>query len=449
MRRFVAAVVAFMMLACLGMALAGCDRYEPQSNEGDALRYYNDKYHANAKVTDSHALGNYALFGYNYGGMEYVMSDGASVVYIDAEGFFRDNRQSAEIEQAAKAFAEQKLAAIDGAVVTPVVTSVGWEPGFETYKGEGACWATYFDGNIEGFLRAERPVLGLQFNASGERHEEGRFSFEAAYDESSAQVAERAFIDLGDYFDINRLTLAIVDGATFEMGTTTLFDDALSYTVYYKGESPSTLTAVHFKPAFISLTSDIAVSSATPGINLKEGDLRLVERSDGFYDLQISGDAAGHSDVFYYVRSKGAQGIVKVNGIDQYLKVCAPGEHRYTSYLVDGGVYHLGDYDDVKPWVEVRSITGSHMDVAFHTHAKDQISHVKLKVIGMARKDGGTTYESSEFPSRIVGETADGWLCEVEIPTGAKRENTLSFQFTYDDDEDVTVQIQNEITLPV
>ena len=43
MRRFVAAVVAFMMLACLGMALAGCDRYEPQSNEGDALRYYNDK----------------------------------------------------------------------------------------------------------------------------------------------------------------------------------------------------------------------------------------------------------------------------------------------------------------------------------------------------------------------------------------------------------------------
>ena len=451
-KRFVTVAALCALLACFCALLAGCEKYEPESTNQQAINYYEAKYHEKVTVKDSHGLGNYSLFNYIYGGTEYVMSDGTSVVYIDSEGVFRDNRQSAQIEQAAIAFAEQRLAAIEGAVVPPVVRDVGWVPGYETYEGESTCWETYFDGDIEAFLRAERPWLGLESNASGNSHAEGRFSFDAAYDRSVARAAEQAYFDLSTFFNLNYTTVAIVDGTSFELGATTLFDDALIYTINLSKAADSedgSSRFVHFKPAFVTLAQDISISSATPGIDLKEGDMRFVERADGFYDLQISGDAAGHSDVGYYVRCDGASGITLVRGIDQFTKVCDAHDHVWTSRLHDGSVYYLGSFASIAPSVEVQSVTGSRIEVVYHTHFKDQISQVKLRVIGLAMKRGGTTYESTEFPSRIVSEVPDGWYCIVEVPEGARADNELHFQFTYDNDDDVTVQIAQKIALPV
>ena len=152
-RAIAIAVIAALVCACI--AIAGCQSYEPQSSEDDALSYYQDKYGGKASVAESHGLGNYQLFGYSYSGMEYIMSDGTSVIYRDGEGKYRDNRQSAEIQEAAKSFVEGKLAAIPGALSPIEVESVGDYLGFETYEGEGFCWHTRYDGDIEAFLQDE------------------------------------------------------------------------------------------------------------------------------------------------------------------------------------------------------------------------------------------------------------------------------------------------------
>ena len=119
MKRCVAILVLAVCMLCTLLAVAGCEHYEPESTEAQAASYYQEKYGERVKVADAHGLGNYALFGYSYIGMEYVMEDGASVIYLDHEGLFRDNRQTQEIGEATRAFAEEKLAALPGIVVAP------------------------------------------------------------------------------------------------------------------------------------------------------------------------------------------------------------------------------------------------------------------------------------------------------------------------------------------
>ena len=100
MKRRMATLALAICALCAALAVVGCEEYEPESTEAEAVAYYQEKYGEKVGVEDAHGLGNYALFGYSYVGMEYVMDDGVSVIYIDDEGVFCDNRQTSEIEAA-------------------------------------------------------------------------------------------------------------------------------------------------------------------------------------------------------------------------------------------------------------------------------------------------------------------------------------------------------------
>lgn len=453
MGKHIVVIAVIAALVCIGIAMAGCNGYEPQSSEDGALQYYQDKYYGKTAIAESHGLGDYHLFGYSYNGMEYIMADGTSVVYYDDEGVYRDNRQTAEIQQAAVAFAEDKLAAIPGAVTPVQVERVGSNPHFETYDGEGVCWHAYYDGDIEAFLQEEQPSLILENHYSCEVHADGRFYYSVAYDESQAADLEDAYLALSRFFDIRPVTLAVVDRSAFEAsgGALTLFDDGLRYTVSFNGDSASGVEAVREKPAFIQVRDGIEVSSSTAGVTLKEGDLRFIPTEDGFTECRISGEAASCDTMSYYIHNDTDATILKVNGIDEFSLVCDPYQHRDYCTLSDGGVYFIGDKSAVTPQVEIESVTADKVVARYHTFFKDQISNVSLRVIGSASKDGSgniSTFTSTEFKSRIVGETDDGWRCEVAVPEGARKDNTLCFQFTYDNDKDVSVQIEQPIVLP-
>lgn len=445
-RFIVAGIIAVFVAICL--AMAGCDSYEPQSSEDGALQYYQDKYHGKAAIAESHGLGDYNLFGYSFNGMEYIMTDGTSVVYYDDEGVYRDNRQASEIQQAAVAFAEDKLAAIPGAVTPVQVERVGSNPHFETYDGEGVCWHAYYAGDIEAFLQEEQPPLVLENHYSGEDYADGLFYYSIAYDEAQAAGLEDAYLALGRFFDIRPVTLAVVDRAAFEASgdALTLFDDGLRYTVSFKGDSASGVGSVREKPAFIQVLDGIKVSSSTAGITLKEGDVRFILAEDGFAECRISGEAASCDTMSYYIHNDTGATILKVNGIDEFSLVCDPYQHRDYCTLSDGGVYFIGDESAVTPQVEIESVTADKVVFRYRTYFKDEISRISLRTIGMAKKD--SVYQSTEFDSRIIEELPDGWRCEVEIPGAAKQDNTLYLQFTYNDDDDVSVQIEQPVMLP-
>ena len=160
MGRRIWGIILVACAVCAMLALGGCESYEPESTEADAVAYYQGKYSEQARVAESHGLGNYSLFGYSYSGMEYIMSDGVSVTYTDEEGIYRDNRQSAEIQQAASAFAERELAGIPGVVHPAVLVSVGSALSYETYEGTGVCWHARYDGDLEAFLQEENITYG-------------------------------------------------------------------------------------------------------------------------------------------------------------------------------------------------------------------------------------------------------------------------------------------------
>lgn len=443
-------MAAALLCACL-LAVA-CDKYEPQSTEEEAAKYYQQKYGSDAKVDESHGLGNYALFGYSYGGMEYIMSDGVSVVYIDGDGMFYDNRQTNEIEPAACAYAEERLAEIPGALTPVDVVSVSSEPGYETYKGEGICWHTRYDGNIEAFLSQERPALILSSHSGGDTYADGRFWYEMAYDAAQDAGLEDAWLDLARYFSIRYVELAVVDRAAYQAAGEeglTLFDDGLRYTVTFSEDGGRT-RATQFKPVFVPLFEGATITSMTPGVTLREGDVRFEKLDDpGFYRCRLAGQAASHvGEISYFVRNDSANGITYVRGIDQTSPVCEPHENRNYVKLFDGETYYIGDANVIKPRVEIESVTSTKMRVRYYTYFKDQIKKAKVRVIGMAKQQDGS-WTSTEFPSRIVSETPDGWICEVDIVKDAKPSNTLYFQFTYDDGKDVTVQIEKEVDLPI
>lgn len=448
------AVAVIAALACACISLVGCDSYEPQSSEDEALRYYQEKYSGDASIADSHALGNYQLFGYSYGGMEYIMSDGASVIYIDDEGVYRDNRQSSEIQEAATAFVEGKLAEIPGALTPIEIESVGYEYRFETSEGEGVCWHTRYDGDIEAFLQEERPVLSLTGYYSGPGYGEGRFSYSIAYDEAQAGGLEDAYFGLSRYVDLQWTALAVVDPSALEERgeDLSLFDEGLRYVLSFKQDPSGSCKAVRFKPVFVKLVDGMTISSATPGVTLREGDVSFTDLGDGFYECRVSGEAAAHKgEMTYYVFNDSSAGIVKVDGVDRFDKVCEPYEHLEYRKFYDGATYYIGDLSVVKPRIEIESVTDDKVVARYHTYFKDQISNVSLKVIGSASRDGSggvSTFTSTEFESRIIGETDDGWRCEVAVPEGARKDNTLRFQFTYDNDKDVSVQIEQPIVLP-
>lgn len=448
------AVAVIVALACACVSLVGCDSYEPQSSEDEVLRYYQDKYPGKASIKESHALGNYQLFGYSYGGMEYIMSDGASVIYIDGEGVYRDNRQSSEIKEAAAGFVEGKLAEVPGALTPIEVESIGHAVGFETYAGEGPCWHTRYDGDIEAFLQEERPPLSLKGHYSGSGTGEGRFGYSVAYDEAQADGLEDAYLDLSRYVGLDWTTLAVVDRQAFEEygDGLSLFDEGLRYTLSFKQDPSGSCKGVRFKPAFVKLLDGMTISSSVPGVTLREGDVSFADLGDGFYACRISGEAAAHDgEMTYYLLNDSDVGIVKVNGIDRFDKVCDPHEHLEYRKFYDDATYYIGDLSVVKPRIEIESVTGDKVVARYHTYFKDQISSVSLRVIGSASKDGSgniSTFTSTEFESRIMEETDDGWLCEVTVPEGARKDNTLCFQFTYGNDKDVSVQIEQPIMLP-
>lgn len=440
-------LVILACAVCAALAVCGCDSYEPESSETDATAYYQEKYKVRARVAESHGLGNYSLFGYSYSGMEYVMSDGVSVVYYDSEGIFRDNRQTAEIKEAAEAFAKQEFEAIPGAVVPLGFLSVGDEPSYETYEGTGVCWHARYDGDIQAFLNEEHPGCSFEWHAAGDNYSDGRFTYDAAYDYAYGQAVEDAFLKLSRYFDLRSVAIAIVDPQAFDPEGATLFDDSVHYTLSFKGDTAASVSAVHFKPEFVRLAEGITISSATRGVTLAEGDVSFTNGAGGFVQCKVSGAAAATSSMEYYVHNDSGVDIVRVDGLDKFSLVCEANNHRNYCKFVDGATYYLGKQEDISPRVDIESVDSNKVVIRYHTFFKDRIRQVQFRTIGFAKREGSSTYETVEFRSRIVGETEDGWRCEIDIPKSAKPDNELAFQFSYNGDKDSLVQILQEVQL--
>ena len=448
MKRRMAVLVLAICVLCAALATVGCDKYEPESTEAEAVAYYQEKYGEKVGVQDAHGLGNYALFGYSYVGMEYVMDDGVSVIYVDDEGMFCDNRQTSEIEAAYKPFTQEKLAALPGLVVAPTLKWVGNDRYYQTYDGHGMCWHARYDGDIEEFLRAELPPLVLETHASGDQWGDGRFSYELACDYAAAQDTEAALLALSAYYDVRQVRLAAVDPQTFDAGDSSLFDDAVHDTVLFKGDSASDIQTVHHKPVFVKLMDGATVSSATPGVVLADGDITFTPAEDGFYRCHVKGEAAAYgSEMEYYVHNDSDIGIVQVRGLDSFSVVCDPQQHIGFRKFVDDGIYFLGRPQDIAPWIDVEKIEDGKVHVRFHTHFKDKIHRVELRVIGMAMTKDSSSWTSTGFKSRIVEETEDGYRCVVYLPEHPKPDNSLCFQFTYNDDEDISLQMEKAVQL--
>ena len=444
-------------MAVLGLffafALVGCERYEPKSTLQQAEEYYRQKYSCNAKVVDSHGLGSFALLGYTYSGTEYKMSDGCSVIYVDGEGVFRDNKQEEEIKSAVFAYAQERLQGIGGALTDVEVEAIGLPPFQETYSGTGICWHARYDGDAEQFLKEERPLLQLAYHKSGSTVEEGSFSYQMAYDAASKGL-EDAYVKLGQCFDISNINLLVVDKQAYEEHAKsedlTLFDDAVHCVMSFEKNDEGTFEAKRLKPSFIRVSDGIEVSSATPNITLEDGDISLTSQESGFVTWDLSEAAEkkiGSTYMHYFVRNHTDDWIIWVTGLDRFLTICEPHQNTNDAQPSDGDTLFIGNKNDVLPQVEITDISNGVIKAKYHTVFKESIHDVKLTVIGMGYKDDNISSESTLFPSRIAGETKDGWLLEVEIPQNAVPNNCLNFQWIYNDDRTISTQVRKEVQL--
>lgn len=214
--------------------------------------------------------------------------------------------------------------------------------------------------------------------------------------------------------------------------------------------SAGTFEAKRLKPSFIRIANGIEASSATPGIALEDGDVNLRRRALGFVSWDLSEAAAnrlGTSELHYYVHNNTTDWIYKVEGIDKFQLICEPRQHVHYAQINNGDVLYIGNKDNILPQVEITEINNGVLKATYCTVFKESISDMRLTVIGMGYKDNNSGSESTLFPSRVVGETKDGWLLEVDIPKNAVPNNTLSFQVSYNGDKDVSTQVKKEVQL--
>lgn len=440
-------IVSLLVIAVVMGGLVGCsEKYEPQSDEAGAKSYYNEKYGGSAEVSSSHALGSYALFGYNYYGMEYVMSDGNSVVYMDSKGEYKDNRQAAEIDEAMRAYVAGVLAKMPKAVITPEVERIGYENLSELYEGESICWHAKYDGDIVAFLKEEHPHISCTWHRGGELGN-GNFSFCGAYDAKDGDAVEKNWIELAQLFDMTyECDIAVVDAQTFDAGQDGLFSDALKYVLFIEEDDAGNVSAVRYKPEFSEIMPNVSIalcrSSATSSV--RASDVKMEDMGGGLWRCHVNGEVS-EEEPWFYVDNRGST-ITKVNDIDSFTDVCDAHDLQETNRFEDDEIYYVGDPADIKPAVDVLETAPDHVTVKYRTHFKDSIRRVQVKVIGLAHREGSSSsYETMEFPSKIIGEDDDGWTIRVDALSGAKEENTLYVQMSYNGNRDVDVQIEKDV----
>ena len=417
-----------LSLAFLILLLGACrPKYVTASSEEGAIAYYRAKYGETVAVREAHGLGNYSLFYYVYGGYEYIMEDGVSVIYLDGDGDYSDNRQTSEIEEAALSFAGTLLRDTIRGNLTPVeAVTIGWPVPFETYRGEGNCYRTFFDGDIEAFLRKERPALRLAPCPVKDRY------YADVFYESGAEDVEGQWEKISGYFDIDGTVVSVVERGYFDEAK----DAGLS------AYEPGHLYAVKFDTEdgrfrarkkvirFVEATEGLWVDSEVFGVELRDGDVRLEPAGDGAYELSFAdGIDQRLLEGSFTVRNETEKDFYANRETDVYTPVCAAYETREYRSLAPGR-YYFGDIREAAPSVEVTDITPEGARVIYRSRHLSEIDRVELRVIAM--KKNGTVWTSAEIKTKKVSQTADALEYRMIFDKDVKpTDNSFSFQFTY------------------
>ncbi len=145
-------------LAAAGMLLGCTDRKHYEDAEKAALRYYKEKYNLEEiTIVNSIRAGNSGLFGYvHVRNRAYEMSDGNTVYWNDSLQKLSDTRQAEEI-----------TAAFQKEIMDPLFARFSFPKKISSYSlnrtqydsYDECVFNTYYDGDINAFLKEEKPVV--------------------------------------------------------------------------------------------------------------------------------------------------------------------------------------------------------------------------------------------------------------------------------------------------
>ena len=174
-------ICAFALLAVFTCLLSSaCSQHRPASTPAQAELYYSDKYGTHEDVVSSKELSHNRGVGNEVYGTRYEMSDGTYIICFDNTGDFIDNRQSLEIDEAAKARLAEAAAELPDAILPVQVMSVSGQ-----YWDGDEYWDAFFDGDAEPILRSQRPLAHFrtgQFIADAEMKDRIEFNAICRYD---------------------------------------------------------------------------------------------------------------------------------------------------------------------------------------------------------------------------------------------------------------------------
>ena len=410
------------------LLLAACrPKYETASSEEGAIGYYEAKYGGTAAVRESHGLGNYSLFYYIYGGYEYIMEDGFSVIYRDDTGAYADNRQSAAIEEAALSFAGTLLQdTVRGNLTEIEAEAVGTDVPFETYRGEGKCFETFFSGDIEAFLKEEKPTLRIASCPVKDRY------YSDVFYESGAEDIEGQWERIAEYFTVDGTVAAVVERDYFEEAKEaglSVYEPGYLYAVKFDTED-GLFRARRQVIRFIEATDGLWVNAEAFGAELRDGDIRLEPTGEGSYELRFAeGIDPKIRAGSFTVRNETESDLYTNRETDVYTPVCAAHELRESRTLGEGR-YFLGDIREAAPSVEVTDITREGARVIYRSRHLSGIDRIDLKVIAM--KKNGSVWTSSEIRTKEIDRTADALEYRMIFDQDVKpTDNSFSFQLTY------------------
>lgn len=263
--KFIKTVSAILILVCC-FVLAGCNedaKSDMKDKEKGAQEYYNDKYGVNEKVEEANLCENDSGFvGYvPNGDYYYEMSDGSHVMYLSESDSYVDNRQYEEIE---KAIADEVwIPATEKLEADSQAQEIQWNGvrfgchECDSYEGKG--FATLYKGNIDKFIKKERPVMTLD---SGKM---------VTSTESDADLLDEFCKWAGETFTpYPAFDVVCVSPDCQEEYPS--FEKEGCYCEFMLNSSGSHV----YKAVYISLGDGIEVTSGLKDFQLQEGDVTLV-----------------------------------------------------------------------------------------------------------------------------------------------------------------------------
>lgn len=409
----------FLILFFILLYLCGCsEHYETQSSKEGAISYFQNKYGYKLDVVEDYLLYQPSpLWGSNKFGWVYLLSDGTSVIYLDSDKKYRDDKQGEEIENAAMEYAYKLMNEIFKSQAEKItINFIGDKYDAYSYKGKEFAFIDYYDGDIGKWLKKNKLYLNYE-----------SLSYNKICVDLKKEEALDALYNLSFYFDISNLELISAKRSYYESVSSSDFsryDQNVRFQVYARKDKNNNLKYYVRDNSCFPLNNELSVINDTYNYTIEKNDITIESIGNDYYILHLADNLKRKKNLNIILKNNNLKkNIYMYKDVDQFHSLVESFDfsYTYTFKIKDGMILYYNFESDEIPSISVSNIYKNGFVVKYNTKHFNKIKKLDLKV-------SINIYDADEYIKKIkkIDDTTWHVILNGNIP-----DDELNFWFNF------------------